>query len=923
LSGTPDGSNPCPVTTFSNGPAGDEMYLLQSWNAPGALLRLTKISGNLPNITWPTNAVFPKFTSGWTYDGGDNAPQRDETRDINTGDARIHTLVERNGLLWACHHIFINGRAVVQWMQLSPAGNILQTGRITTGPSSIFRAYPSLAVNADESVLIGYSRFSPNTYASAAYSYRNAGTPLNTLDTEFIYKPGLSAYYKTFTGDRNRWGDFSSSAVDPVTGRLWTKQEIAAQRTGPNDNDSRFATWWAQVIPDFANVNVDAAVTAVLNPLTGTTFCDPVVNPKITLRNNGSDTLKTATIAMLLDGSPIGSITNFTGSIAPFNSTDITLSSFAASIGSHTLEIFSSKPNNLTDQRVANDTLLVTFNILQSLTLPDIQGFESPVFPPAGGWSVFNSDGDVTWGRSTLAAKSGIASLNISGFSYGNLGETDIFKSPKIDITNLDSLYVSFDVAHAKFSNENVDTLEVVYSVDCGTTWLPTGYKKWGDSLATNGGNFETDIFIPDATQWRRDTVKIGKCNVAGNNILVGIKFVNANGQECYIDNLKIEGVVLKQRNVQLVSINKPLETLCTNNFTPEITISNQGSDTLKTLTINYEVDGGPLATFNFTGSLARCLRQAITLSTVNSTVGTHVLTIYTSNPNNSTDQYTLNDTLRLPFTISANANEPVAEGFEDATFPPTNWAVLNPDRLLTWERNTAAASTGTASMVIRNLDYPVTNTSDKFISPIVNFSSTADSIFVSFDYAYAQGAGFPGSSFFPMDTLEIQLTQNCGATFTTIWKKWGEDLQTVSNGAIPFVPNSTSWQNIKLYLNPFINGQSFQVYFVAKSNKQNNLYVDNINIYTVNLPAKLRSQGYLIYPNPFTSNLLIQHYQPPVNLKNISIYNSVGQLVLQKEYSGNANSQIPLNLGYLSRGIYLVKLYYTDKTIVQRILKD
>jgi len=924
LSGTPDGSNPCPVTTFSEGPSGDEMYLLQSWNAPTGTLRLTKVSGNLPNLTWPSNPVFPQFSSGWTYDGGDIAPQLGDTRNINTGDSRMQTLVERNGLLWACHSIIIDGRTIIQWMQLSPTGNIIQTGRIADGGSTVFRAFPSLAVTEDESVLIGYTRFSTTTYASAAYSYRNAGTPPNTLDSEFVYKKGLSSYYKTFSGDRNRWGDFSSSAVDPVTGRLWTIQEIAAQRTGTNDNNSRFATWWAQVIPDFANVNLDAAITAVINPLTGSTFCNSAVTPKITLRNNGTDTLKTATISMLLDDLPIGTLHNFNGSIAPFESADITLSAFTAATGSHTLKIFSASPNNLTDQRVINDTISVTFIILETLALPAAQGFESATFPPAGGWSVFNSDGDFTWSRTTLAAKTDTASMRINGFDYPSLGETDIFKSPKIDITGFDSLYISFDIAYAKFSDEDVDTIEVVYSVDCGTTWLPSGYKKWGTTLATNGGAFVMgDPFIPLTSQWRTDTAKIGKCNISSNNIMVGIKFVNNNGQNCYIDNLKIQGITVRQRNAQMVSINKPSQTLCVNSFTPEVTISNQGSDTLKSLLINYEVDGGSLATFNFTGSLARCSQQAVTLNAGTSNAGTHTLTIYSIDPNNDSDQYTFNDTLSLPFTISTNADPPVTEGFENPSFPPGNWTVLNPDRSLTWERTVDAAKTGLACMGIRNFDYPAANTTDKFISPVVQFPATVDSVLVSFDYAYALGVDFPGNTMFPIDTFEIQLTQNCGETVTTIWKNWGEDLQTVDDGSIPFVPAATSWKNVKLYLSPFINNQPFQVYLVAKGNQQNNLYVDNINIYTITLPARLKNQGYLIYPNPFSASILVQHYLPPVNLKAINIYSSTGQLVLQKKYNGDANSQITLNLSAVARGVYFIKLSYTDNTIVERIIKD
>ena len=60
------------------------------------------------------------------------------------------------------------------------------------------------------------------------------------------------------------------------------------------------------------------------------------------------------------------------------------------------------------------------------------------------------------------------------------------------------------------------------------------------------------------------------------------------------------------------------------------------------------------------------------------------------------------------------------------------------------------------------------------------------DSFFVSFDYAYSQGTTYPGSTNMPLDTLELQITQDCGQTFTTVWKKWGADLQTISDPNLP-----------------------------------------------------------------------------------------------------------------------------------------
>src|ERR1019366_735204 len=120
-----------------------------------------------------------------------------------------------------------------------------------------------------------------------------------------------------------------------------------------------------------------------------------------------------------------------------------------------------------------------------------------------------------------------------------------------------------------------------------------------------------------------------------------------------YVDNFSITKLDTKQENASVLSINKPFGTLCTPDFTPEVTIANFGFDSLKTLTINYQVDNGSIGTFNYTGSLAKCNAQVVTLNTITSSPGEHVLTIFSTNPNGIADQFTANDTVRKIVKIS------------------------------------------------------------------------------------------------------------------------------------------------------------------------------------------------------------------------------------------------------------------------------
>lgn len=927
-----DGDVACPVTAMDLTSPSNAFYIVQDWNGGSSAIRLTSITGNIPNLTWNTStAVFPQGGTPWSdAQLGNLAPQLDETRKIAVNDARISSAQMVNGKIWCAHHIGLPAtgfnHTAVQWWQLSTAGAVLQRGRIDDPAGLVSRYYPTIAVNSSEDVIIGYTISSPTTRINAAYSTRTPATAANITDDEYIYKGGLSTYWKDYGGGRARWGDYSHASVDPVTGDLWTIQQYADQRLSAADNDSRYGVWWAEV--SFFTFHTDVTLASISQPNGNSSYCSLPIDPKVTIKNVGSDTIKSVKIGLILDGVNIG-VTSLTGLNIPlYTSKDISISlPLNPAPGDHILQAYTFEPNGIADERPSNDTSVVSFSVLPVLTLPYFDGFESTTFPPAGGWSLYNPDGGLSWQRTTTASKTGVASMELNAFNYTTTKAVDILRSPKILLNNTDSINISFDVAYSQYNSASIDSLLIVYSTDCGTTWLPTNYKKGGRSLSTNGGNYSTTSFVPLASQWRHENVGLSTCNINASSILIGIEAVNNFGNNLYVDNLSLSRVTTKNENAAVLSINKPLNTLCAPDFAPEITIANYGFDTLKILTINYQVDNGTVGSFNYTGSLARCNTEIVTLNTITSVPGDHVLKIFTTNPNGLADEYTINDTISKIVKISPILDAPVTQDFETTAFPPPDWSIQNPDGGITWERTTTAAKSGNGSMVIRNFDYDASNTYDAFYSPVIKFDAGVDSFFVSFDYAYSQGALYPGSTNLPLDTLEVQITQDCGQTFTTVWKKWGADLQTIGDPNLPntnsFIPTSSQWKNINIYLSPYIGSQNFQVYFVAKSNHQNNLYIDNINIYGKTVPQRLKDEGYLIYPSPFRNSFIIRNYRVPVTLQSVSVYNSVGQLIWTKAYNGAGYTEMPVDMSNRPAGMYIVKLYYTNKTVVEKIIKQ
>lgn len=139
------------------------------------------------------------------------------------------------------------------------------------------------------------------------------------------------------------------------------------------------------------------------------------------------------------------------------------------------------------------------------------------------------------------------------------------------------------------------------------------------------------------------------------------------------------EAVLMKNYNVQLRSIDQPSSLICEPSFTPTVTIRNRGLITLTSLHIVTTIDEGSNSIYNWTGSLPQNESVSITLNSSNVSAGSHLLKIYTSDPNGQADEETSNDTLQLSFQYNLPVTT-LSEGFENSSFPPSGWSISNPD---------------------------------------------------------------------------------------------------------------------------------------------------------------------------------------------------------------------------------------------------
>lgn len=101
-------------------------------------------------------------------------------------------------------------------------------------------------------------------------------------------------------------------------------------------------------------------------------------------------------------------------------------------------------------------------------------------------------------------------------------------------------------------------------------------------------------------------------------------------------------------------SIGGILSNYCnTDIISPELTIKNFGSTTLTQLTYSYALDGGPLTTATWTGSLATGATTMISLGPLAAGNGSHTFSAMCSSPNGSADEHTANDYKEFAFSVA------------------------------------------------------------------------------------------------------------------------------------------------------------------------------------------------------------------------------------------------------------------------------
>lgn len=258
----------------------------------------------------------------------------------------------------------------------------------------------------------------------------------------------------------------------------------------------------------------------------------------------------------------------------------------------------------------------------------------------------------------------------------------------------------------------------------------------------------------------------------------------------------------------------------------------------------------------------------------------------------------------------------PFTEDFESNNFGSKGWEIQNPDNLTTWGLTTVAGnSPGNNAAWMNCFNYSIPpGRRDRMISPPLNFTG-ASPVFMTFEHAYANRYSSVS------DSLIILLSEDCGDSWVRIFSEGEREngkLATVPKQTTSFTPAiSDDWCgggwgalcNI-IDLTAWANKPNIKLAFETYNRYGNNLYIDNIQIAAT--PAvdvqSTKNHKILIYPNPTSGTISIYSGQQVEDL-NVLFYNSLGILVLNHKIKSTTHLSETLNLDYLPKGVYLLKI--------------
>lgn len=172
------------------------------------------------------------------------------------------------------------GHGAIKWIEFRNAGSSATTPTVfqsgTFDPDTAYRWMPSIAMDKDHNIALGYSKSSTSIKPGIYMTGRLGTDALNTMGAETAMTAGIGVQT---TGAGNRWGDYSAMSLDPIDQCTFYYTNEYLKTNGAFNWSTRIATYR---FPSCANATAWGTVTGTI---TSSETGAPISGVTVTLSN--------------------------------------------------------------------------------------------------------------------------------------------------------------------------------------------------------------------------------------------------------------------------------------------------------------------------------------------------------------------------------------------------------------------------------------------------------------------------------------------------------------------------------------------------------------------------------------------------------------------------------------------------------------
>lgn len=379
-----------------------------------------------------------------------------------------------------------------------------------------------------------------------------------------------------------------------------------------------------------------------------------------------------------------------------------------------------------------------------------------------------------------------------------------------------------------------------------------------------------------------------------------------------------------------------------TTTYSPTILFKNQGANTVTSVNISYNIDGGTNTNSVWNGNLPTCSTgsQQLVINTASLSIGTHVLNVTTTIPG---DGNIFNNTRTSLFFVNSSTNTNQVNTFESSSDDLISYNESGSTSI--WERGTSGKSVLTNTVAgnskvyaTKLVDFYPANIKSYLVSKCYDLTQISNPM-LKFDMAFDIESNY--------DVLYMQYSINGGNTWSLLgtasdpnWYTSNFDCANCVGGEwsgeaditnISGTTNGTKRQysySLASFGAGSASPQSNMIFrYVFQSDEEteyDGAIIDNFVIEGTLSADEAVFNNLKIYPNPTSNEINISfssETNEPVNVSMIDVQGRlIMKLTLDSMAGGNINQSI--NVASIPSGFYMLKITQGNLKYNTKIIK-